>query len=269
MRESIDLTDDEVQGWEDLRRKMYLPFNGDGILSQFEGYDTLEELDWDAYRTKYGNIQRLDRILRAEGDTPDRYKLAKQADTLMLFFLFSEDELRQIFEDLGYEYTPDTAAKTIDYYAARTTHGSTLSFVVHAYVLSRLDPQRSWDMFLTALESDVSDVQGGTTPEGIHMGVMAGTLDLLQRGYLGTESSGDLLRFAPKEIERLSGLSMLIRFRDCVLKLALAGDSLTVLRVDDSPSSIQIGVGDTVRHVHAGQRHEFPLAVDSAADPSA
>ena len=34
-----------------------------------------------AYRARHGNIQRLDRILRAEGDDPNRYKLAKQADT--------------------------------------------------------------------------------------------------------------------------------------------------------------------------------------------
>ena len=50
----------------------------------------MEELDWEFYRAKYGNIQRLDRILRAEGDTPDRYKLSKQADALMLFFMFAE-----------------------------------------------------------------------------------------------------------------------------------------------------------------------------------
>jgi hypothetical protein len=37
---------------------------------------------------------------------------------------------------------------------------------------------------MTALESDVGDIQGGTTQEGIHMGVMAGTLDELRRIYL-------------------------------------------------------------------------------------
>jgi trehalose/maltose hydrolase-like predicted phosphorylase len=35
------------------------------------------------------------------------------------------------------------------------------------------------------MESDLGDVQGGTTKEGIHMGVMSGTLDLLQRSYAG------------------------------------------------------------------------------------
>jgi trehalose/maltose hydrolase-like predicted phosphorylase len=71
-----------------------VPFHDDGIISQFEGYDELEEFDWDGYREKYGDIHRLDRILEAEGDTPNRYKVSKQADVLMLFYLFSADELR-------------------------------------------------------------------------------------------------------------------------------------------------------------------------------
>ena len=128
--------------WEEMSRKMFVPFHGDGIISQFEGYEDLEELDWDAYRAKYGNIQRLDRILRAEGDDPDRYKLAKQADTVMLFFLFPDEELRASCSTrLGYEYGPDTARKTIDYYDQRTSHGSTLSFITHAGGAGRARPR--------------------------------------------------------------------------------------------------------------------------------
>ena len=56
--------------WQEISRKMFVPFHGDGIISQFEGYEDLEELDWEAYRATHGNIQRLDRILRAEGDDP-------------------------------------------------------------------------------------------------------------------------------------------------------------------------------------------------------
>src|SRR5215207_9293307 len=93
LRARIGLTDEEVGKWEELSRKMFVPFHSDGLISQFEGYEDLEDLDWDHYREKYGNIQRLDRILRAEGDDPDKYKLTKQADAVLLFFLFPEDEL--------------------------------------------------------------------------------------------------------------------------------------------------------------------------------
>ena len=41
----------------------------------------------DAYRAKYGNIQRPDRILRAEGDDPDRYEFTKQAAAAILSLL--------------------------------------------------------------------------------------------------------------------------------------------------------------------------------------
>ena len=169
-----------------MSRRMFVPFHGDGIISQFEGYEELEELDWDAYRAKYGNIQRLDRILRAEGDDPDRYKVAKQADTVMLFFLFSATSCGGSSGGWATSYGPDTARKNIAYYDRRTSHGSTLSFVTHAGVSAALDPESSWERFLVALESDVGDVQGGTTKEGIHMGVMSGTLDLVQRSYAGT-----------------------------------------------------------------------------------
>src|SRR3712207_4644943 len=134
-----------------MSHKMFVPFHGEGIISQFEGYEDLEELDWDAYRAKYTNIQRLDRTLRAEGDDPDRYKLAEQADTVLLFFLFPEEELRRIFGRLGYRYAPDTARKNIDYYDQRTSHGSTLSFIAHAGVLANLDPKSSWERYMVAL----------------------------------------------------------------------------------------------------------------------
>ena len=256
----IGLSEDELQTWEAMSRKMFVPFHGDGIISQFEGYDNLEELDWEAYRAKYGNIHRLDRILKAEGDTPDRYKLSKQADALMLFFLFAEEELRQLFERLGYKYTPDTARKSIAYYEPRTTHGSTLSFVVHAAILADLDPKRSWDMFTTALESDAGDIQGGTTKEGIHMGVMAGALDLIQRGYVGAEIQDSSLSFKPKPNGTLDGLSLHMRFRKVPVEITLKEDSLAVAtRTDDLGRSFKVVVGDESREIEHGERYAFTL----------
>ena len=75
---------------------------------RLSGSYRLAEFDWEGYRQTYGDIQRLDRILEAEGDTPNRYKLSKQADVLMLFYLFSADELGALFERLGYAFPDDT-----------------------------------------------------------------------------------------------------------------------------------------------------------------
>ena len=265
LRARLGIGADELALWRDMSRRTYVPFHGEGIISQFEGYDELEELDWDAYRAKYGNIQRLDRILRAEGEDPNRYKITKQADTVMLFYLFSYEELREIFGRLGYDYRPDTAARSVAYYDRRTSHGSTLSFVTHAGVLAAVDPESSWDRFLVALRSDVDDIQGGTTKEGIHVGVMAGTLDVIQRYYAGTHVRGDVLYFDPRLPGQLDGLSFPIQFRETTILVTVTGERLTLAVHPESVSRpVGAGVPGDVRELHAGDRAVFELSPDAA-----
>ena len=253
--------DDELALWQDMSRRMFVPFHEDGIISQFEGWDELEELDWDAYRAKYENIQRLDRILRAEGDDPNRYKIAKQADTVMLFFLFSGTELREIFERLGYDYRSDTAARNVAYYDRRTSHGSTLSFVTHAGVLASLDPESSWDRFLVALRSDVDDIQGGTTKEGIHLGVMAGTLDVVQRYYAGAQIRDDALYFDPQLPSGLGSLSFPLRFRATPILVTLSSGRLTLaVHPEGASHPIQAGIPGDVRELRPGDQAVFELS---------
>jgi trehalose/maltose hydrolase-like predicted phosphorylase len=133
-----------------------------------------------------------------------------------------------------------------------------LSFIAHAGILANLDPQSSWERYLVALESDVGDVQGGTTQEGIHMGVMAGTLDLIQRGYMGSEIRDGVLYFDPKPVGNLDGLSFPMRFRGMPLEVALEGDKLTVAAQSDGFSQpIKVEVGDEIREIKAGERFTF------------
>jgi trehalose-phosphatase len=260
LRRRAGLGDHEIRAWRDMSRRMFVPFHADGVISQFEGYEDLCELDWDAYRARYGNVQRLDRILRAEGDDPDRYKVSKQADALMLFMLFSDEQLRQIFGRLGYELAPDIRRRMFDYYDGRTSHGSTLSHVAHAGVLAAIDPEQSWERFLVALESDIGDIQGGTTREGVHMGVMSGTLDLVQRAYLGTEIRDDVLRFDPRLCHRLDGLSLLMQFRRAVIRLTLSQCELTVAALaEGADRPIRVGYRDDVRELYGGQRCTFRI----------
>jgi trehalose/maltose hydrolase-like predicted phosphorylase len=261
LRARLEVSDDELILWEDMSRRMFVPFHDDGIISQFEGYDELEELDWDRYRERYGNVQRLDRILRAEGDDPDRYKISKQADVVMLFYLFSPSALAHLFERLGYEYRDDTAARNIAYYDRRTSHGSTLSFVTFAGALAALDPESSWERFLVALRSDAEDIQGGTTREGIHMGVMAGTLDLMQRAYAGTEIRDGVLYFQPRLPADVGQVEFWMQFRRTPLLVALDPDRLrlTVLR-EGAGGPIRIAVGDQVRELCPGDTETFELS---------
>ena len=114
--ESLALHSAELLHWDDVGRRMYVPIAPDGVISQFEGYRDLPELDWDDYRRRYGDIQRLDRILEAEGRSVDDYQASKQADVLMLFYLLSADELRELLGRLGYALPAEAIPRTIEYY---------------------------------------------------------------------------------------------------------------------------------------------------------
>ncbi|MGW2747360.1 glycoside hydrolase family 65 protein [Streptomyces sp. NPDC001450] len=208
----VRLDSGELPVWDEISRRLRVPFH-QGVISQFEGYDGLAELDWDAYRTRYGVIRRLDRILEAEGDTVNRYKASKQADVLMLGYLFSPAELRQLFLRLGYDLDDEVWRRTVDYYLQRTSHGSTLSGLVHGLVLARARRAEAWQYVQEALEADIADIQGGTTGEGIHLGAMAGTLDLVQRGLTGLETREDALWLDPVPLPALSEYGFSLRYR--------------------------------------------------------
>jgi trehalose/maltose hydrolase-like predicted phosphorylase len=212
LRDRVRLDAGEPPRWDEVSRRLLVPFH-QGVISQFAGYGDLAELDWDAYRARYDSIRRLDRILEAEGDTVNRYRASKQADVLMLGHLFSPAELGQLFARLGYDVDDEVWRRTVDHYLRRTSHGSTLSGLVHGLVLARARRAEAWQYVQEALEADVADIQGGTTGEGVHLGAMAGTLDLVQRGLTGLETREDALRFDPVPLPALSEYGFSLRYR--------------------------------------------------------
>lgn len=101
----------------------------------------------------------MDRILKMEKESPDHFKVAKQADTLMLFYNMPEDELKQLMSNLGYQPKPDLLKINYNHYYPRTSHGSTLSRVVHAYLCNVMgEKDISWDLYWEALTSDYIDI---------------------------------------------------------------------------------------------------------------
>jgi trehalose/maltose hydrolase-like predicted phosphorylase/beta-phosphoglucomutase-like phosphatase (HAD superfamily) len=257
--QELTIGDDELDRWREMTRKMKVVFHADGVLTQFEGYEQLLEFDWEGYREKYGNIQRLDRVLEAEGDSTDRYKLAKQADVLMLLFLLSRDELRELLAGLGYQMSEQQLARTVTYYLERTSHGSTLSGVVSAWVLARYEPERAWQFLLRALESDIADVQGGTTAEGIHLGAMAGTVDIVLRCLTGMRARGEVLRFEPALPPEVKQLKFSVHYRGHRIDVALAEDHMRLSSRSGDAQPIKVLLHDEIIELGPGAQHEFPL----------
>ncbi len=212
--EKLQLSDDELARWRNISQRLSIPISEEGILEQFEGYFDLKELDWAHYREMYGNIHRMDRILKAEGKSADDYKVAKQADALMIFYVLGEEQVRKVLMDLGITPPEDFLRKNFDYYLRRTSHGSTLSRLVHAYLAHLLgEKQLSWELYTQALQSDYVDIQGGTTKEGIHAGVMTGTAFFVLRAFAGLDTSNEVLSTNPDLPTHWRGINFNIGFK--------------------------------------------------------
>ncbi len=239
LEEKLDFQAEELNVWGDISSKINLVISDEGILAQHDGYFDLKELDWEYYREKYGNIHRMDRVLKAEGKTPDDYKVAKQADTLMLYYNLNKDKVAELINKLGYNVPDNYVNSNLEYYLKRTSHGSTLSRVVHSYLAQQIGREKlSWSMFQDAVTSDYNDIQGGTTAEGIHTGVMAGTIWIVYAAFAGIDFSGEILNINPKLPKHWKKLSFALSFKSVLYHFKIENDRIETLT--DKNTKIQI-----------------------------
>ncbi|MDX5420353.1 MAG: glycoside hydrolase family 65 protein, partial [Hymenobacteraceae bacterium] len=137
-----------------------------------------------------------------------------------------------------------------------------LSKIVHSWVLARSDRERSWLNFEIAMLSDLEDVQGGTTPEGIHLGAMAGTVDLVQRCYTGLEIRDDVLWLNPVLPDEIGCLNLQIRYRSHWLSIHLTHNKMVISFDKGWTNEVKIGVKKKVYTFTTGDKQEFEITKD-------
>jgi trehalose/maltose hydrolase-like predicted phosphorylase len=131
--------------------------------------------------------------------------------------------------------------------------------VVHAWVLARQDPGQAWRFLLQALRSDVADVQGGTTAEGIHLGAMAGTVDIVQRCLTGMRAQGGVLRFDPALPPEVKHLDFSVHYRGHRVEVRLTEDQMGVSSRPGGAPPITIRVRDKTVELEPGGKVELDL----------
>lgn len=263
MIERIGLKEEELAQWQEIAGRLNMVMDDEGVMSQFAGYRELQEIDWKAYREKYGDIRRMDRILKAEKDSPDNYQISKQADVLMMWYLLTPGEVAEVLGKMGYQVQDPYALleRNYRYYVPRTSHGSTLSYVVHAAILSYLrshdEEARAW--FLESLQSDIYDTQGGTTAEAIHCGVMAGTLSIIVDNFAGVAVEPNTLYVRPDLPEHWDRVAFTVHFRRAFFTIDAGHDSVTVSCEGSCPQPVEVHIDGSVHSLESGQSVQAPV----------
>ncbi|WP_461240914.1 glycoside hydrolase family 65 protein [Paucilactobacillus sp. N302-9] len=229
IKQKCDFSSVDLDQMQQVSHQLKLDINEDGIIGQFEGYFNLPTLNFDNYRKKYGDISRLDRILKSEGKTPDAYQVAKQADTLMAYYNLGSHQVNQILNQLDYHLPAHYFSHNLQFYLDRTTHGSTLSRIVYADLTqANGNADQSWKLFRQALFSDYYDIQGGTTAEGIHLGVMGATLGLETYTYGGVSLLGEQISVEPKLPRQWQQLEFSEHYRGTKVHFIITHHDITV-----------------------------------------
>ncbi|MCO4237089.1 hypothetical protein NG702_06575 [Pseudarthrobacter sp. MDT3-28] len=177
----------------------------------------------------------------------------------MLLYVLGEKELTLFLAGLGYEVSAAQLAETVDYYLARTAHGSTLSRVAHASVLAAMGTERAWSTFREALSADLRRHprrhHSHRHPPWRH----GRNHRCYQRSFAGLRITSDALLFAPKMPKEIESVSFRVRYRDHLLAVNLEHGTLTVSAAPGDASAIRLQVGSERVLLGAGDTRHFPL----------
>ncbi|MEH6413997.1 beta-phosphoglucomutase [Pseudomonas sp. CGJS7] len=221
----------EVATWRRAAESMFLHYDQAlGIYAQDDTF--LDKPRW-PYPTREGEHRPL--LLDYHPLTLYRYQVCKQADVVMGLVL------------AGDGITVDAKRRSYDYYAAVTTHDSTLSASVFGILASEVGhPAQAERFFHDNLRVDLDDLHGNTD-HGVHMAALAGTWLGLAAGFGGLRSGGGELRFAPTLPQQWSGFAFGLRWQGRRLRVEVRRDGVEYSLLEGAPLSIS----------HAGQRVEL------------
>lgn len=211
-----------------MSRRLRLCCHDDGVISQFSGFERLKPFN-SAEFTRANPNGRIDWTLEKRGDTVDAYQVTRQADVLMLCYLVGPDELIAVVRSMGYAMDRAQLGRTVRYYLDRVSHESSLSRAICAGALAWLDLDESWRFFERGLCIDLDSANSASAEEGLHLGAMASSLDVLQRHYLGLHTRGETLVLAPALPSELGPVRLRLQHRGVLLTLASDGRQIRLV----------------------------------------
>jgi trehalose/maltose hydrolase-like predicted phosphorylase len=107
--------------------------------------------------------------------------------------------------------------------------------VVHAQLADMAgDEELSWKLYSDALSSDYNDIQGGTTAEGIHAGVMAGTVMIALSTYAGIDLRSDILTIDPTMPAQWKSIKCNLGFKKVQYSITISNDKVCIFTSADA-----------------------------------
>ncbi len=233
LSQRIGLDDDEVAGWTDAAERMYLPWDEKlGMIPQDDNFLGRDPVDMSKIPL-HTDVRSLVHPLNLW-----RMQLIKQADTVLLLFLF-----RHLFD-------AETVRKTYDFHEPKTNHGSSLSACMHSIVAADIgEEDAAYHFFREAALMDINDLKSNTDG-GVHSACLGGTWMAVVNGFGGMRDAPEGLSLNPTLPKAWQSLAFNFTYRGTVLRVEINA-STTFIRHLSGPAVAFKLRGEAI-HLEAG-----------------
>ena len=222
-----------------------MPRRADGLVLQSDHFESLAEPNFDEHwpdrKRPYAAQVGQERLYRS--------KNLKQADVLMLMFLFPE------------EFSDAEVRQAWDYYLPVTTHDSSLSAGVHSMIASRLGLKvDAWNYWLKSAFLDL-DLNTEAAAEGVHIAGNGANWMVAVFGFAGFRYAiqSETLTFDPRLPDEWKRLAFPINWRGQQIFIDIKSEKL--LLSNDSALPLEFYLGGHKHKLGAGEKKDYVLNV--------
>ncbi|MDY4560699.1 MAG: glycoside hydrolase family 65 protein [Peptostreptococcus porci] len=222
--ENLKVTLDEVNRWQDIIDKMYLPY--DEELDVFVQHDTF--LDKDLKKVEELDPSNLPLNQNWSWDKILRSCFIKQADVLQGIYLFND------------KYTIEQKKKNYEFYEPMTVHESSLSACIHSILACEIGlVDKAVGMYERTSRLDL-DNYNNDTEDGLHITSMSGSWLSIVQGFAGMRTYDEELSFNPLVPKDWDGYSFNINYRGRLINLETTKNEIILRLKSGDPITIKV-----------------------------
>ena len=157
-----------------------------------------------------------------------RYQVIKQADIVLLIYLYS------------HEFTREMKRKIFDFYEPKTIHDSSLSAGIHCIVAQDIGyAAEAYGYLKQAARMDLDDVNRNTF-NGVHSACQGSAYMMIVNGFAGMRDYGGKLHFKPAIPEGWQKYSFKIAYRGRRLRVTVEKEKTQILLSEGEPMEVEI-----------------------------
>ncbi|MBC6134350.1 glycoside hydrolase family 65 protein [Listeria booriae] len=239
-REELQITDAEINHWQDIIDNMYFPY--DEKWQIFVQHDTF-----------------LDKELRSTDTLTDADKPINQNwswDKILRSCFIKQADVLQGIYTFGDEFDFETKQRNFEFYEPLTVHESSLSPAVHTVLAAEIGREdKAVELYNRTARLDL-DNYNNDTEDGLHITSMAGSWIAIVQGFAGMRTFNGRLAFAPFLPKTWDKYAFKINYRDRLIEVTVTAKTVSIALLSGEALELDL-FGEAVQLVDTLEKHDY------------